>query len=789
MSERRGASPVTWARELALGARFAVTGGPGWTRTALTAVGVGLGAAVLLLAASVPNALEAREERGDARSPGWNQMDPESTQDAVRFASAGTEFRDEDIGGLELQPDAGAATTVEPPPGLGEFPGPGEMVVSPALGRLLESDRGALLAERFDHEVVGTIGAEGLNGPGELFYYLGTDALPDDTGRTTAFGATPDSAGSGEPMPPALVLLIVVICVVLLMPVAVFIATAVRFGGERRDQRLAALRLVGADTDMTRRVAAGEALVGAVFGLLLGAGGFLALRQYLGTVTAWGFSAYPADMVPTPMLAALTLIGVPVSALAVSLFALRGIAIEPLGVVRQSGVRRRRLLWRLIPGMLGLALLLPMAGGSFDGGSTMTQAQAAVGVVLLLAGATMLLPWLVERVVARLGGGPVSWQLATRRLQLSSGTAARTVSGITVSVAGATALYMLFAGASGEATVATGEDTERAQIEVSAWSESGASATELAGTLESLPGVTAALSSVSGWAADPEQPAEEEYRPTTSVVVADCATLREMAHLDACADGDVFLASSPDMTDPVGVVPGQRLEVGLDGSGFPVDGGARPVSWTVPDGAAEVRARTDPTGMETVGVLATPAALDPETVADATTRVMLRTDPGDEEVLERVRNVAWTYETRPSVWELQSERTADELLDIQRALLIGATGVMTVITASMVVSMLEQLRERKRLLSALVAFGTRRTTLGASVLWQTAVPVLLGLILAAVVGTGLGALLMSMVDLPIRGWLAFLPMAGVGAGMIAVVTLVSLPFLWHLMRPDGLRTE
>jgi hypothetical protein len=49
--------------------------------------------------------------------------------------------------------------------------------------------------------------------------------------------------------------------------------------------------------------------------------------------------------------------------------------------------------------------------------------------------------------------------------------------------------------------------------------------------------------------------------------------------------------------------------------------------------------------------------------------------------------------------------------------------------------------------------------------------------------------LMKMVGLPVTNWLAFLPMAGVGAGVIALVTLASMPFLWRLMRPDGLRTE
>src|SRR5690606_16902846 len=123
---------------------------------------------------------------------------------------------------------------------------------SPALDRLLDSDAGAVLAERLDFERVGTIGAEGLSGSGELAFYAGTTDLPepdpeqyelgesDVPMRVDGFGTEPQSRSFGAP----LTLLLVVICVALLMPVAVFVATAVRFGGERRDRRLAALRLV-----------------------------------------------------------------------------------------------------------------------------------------------------------------------------------------------------------------------------------------------------------------------------------------------------------------------------------------------------------------------------------------------------------------------------------------------------------------------------------------------------------------------------------------------------------------
>ncbi|NUK28524.1 hypothetical protein, partial [Streptomyces lunaelactis] len=76
-----------------------------------------------------------------------------------------------------------------------------------------------------------------------------------------------------------------------------------------------------------------------------------------------------------------------------------------------------------------------------------------------------------------------------------------------------------------------------------------------------------------------------------------------------------------------------------------------------------------------------------------------------------------------------------------------------------------------------------------SVLWQTAVPIVLGLALAVTGGIGLGLVLLKLVDKQVADWWAFLPITGVGAALILLVTVLSLPPLWRMMRPDGLRTE
>jgi predicted lysophospholipase L1 biosynthesis ABC-type transport system permease subunit len=120
----------------------------------------------------------------------------------------------------------------------------------------------------------------------------------------------------------------------------------------------------------------------------------------------------------------------------------------------------------------------------------------------------------------------------------------------------------------------------------------------------------------------------------------------------------------------------------------------------------------------------------------------------------------------------------------------GAIVTLLLIGASLLISVLEQLRERKKLLAVLVAFGTRRSTLAQSVLYQTAIPVVLGLVLAMAGGLSLGAMLLAMLSRPVAvDWSGVAAAIGLGAAVVAVVTLLSLPPLWRMMRADGLRTE
>ncbi|MEU3354248.1 ABC transporter permease [Streptomyces sp. NPDC037389] len=779
---------AAWARDLAMGARFAVTGGrESLLRTALVAIGVGLGVALLAIAASVPHLSTAREHRENARSvndqPG-NGRSIEASDRTLLYQAVTSDFHDKPVEGALLRPEGPRAPL---PPGVRALPAPGEMVVSPALDDLLRSADGKLLRERFPYRVAGVIGDQGVMGPDELFYYAGSDRIRLDAPHGPGIHDAPvrierfGHEEGGDPVSPVLVVLMNMTCVVLLLPIGIFIATAVRAGGERRDRRLAALRLVGTDIRATRRIASGEALCGALLGLVVGAAVFLVLRDFASGITIRDVAVSPADLVPSPALAALIAVAVPAVAVIVTLITLRRVTIEPLGVMRHTAPRRRRLWWRLLIPAAGLALLFPLLGGvTMDPyGGDLDTYQVAGGGILVLTGIAALLPWLLEACVARLRGGPVSWQLATRRIESNPGPAARAVGGITVAMAGAIAIQMLFAGVQGEFV----EDLPRHSQMMGVYRGStAAEARSYTNGFRATPGVRDALVTVEQFALK----AKGERGGVTGVTVGDCDTLRRLARLESCRDGDVFIADEPGRSAEL--LPGMALSMG--DLPYKRDGRKpRTYDWRIPASARTVRAVEDPLGRYHRGVLATPSTIDVAALPDPTTDVAIQLEPGNLDAVERVRNTAAAIDPLMRVYRMGGVRKESNYAMIQQALLVGTGLLLALIGAGLTATTLEQLRERKRLMSTLAALGARRTSVVGSVLWQTAIPVVLGTTLAVAGGLGLGWVMLQVVNGTVRDWLGFLPVVGVGAGMIALVTALSLPAAHRMTRPNGLRTE
>ncbi len=118
---------VVVMRELLFGARLTLAGGrTGLVRTLITALGVGLGVAALLLAASLPTIHAERQARAQARDLVPSDSGPAR---AGRLRPHRVPGRGHPGAGCSRPSGPGAAL----PPGLSRLPRPGELFVSPAL--------------------------------------------------------------------------------------------------------------------------------------------------------------------------------------------------------------------------------------------------------------------------------------------------------------------------------------------------------------------------------------------------------------------------------------------------------------------------------------------------------------------------------------------------------------------------------------------------------------------------------------------------------------------------------
>ena len=447
---------------IGLGLRLAVSGGrEAAVRLVILAVAVGLGAGLLLTALSATSAVEAQNARH-----AWLWTGTASV--AAGHAPAGTDplwwgiSGDEFAGQQIVRVDVAATGPSSPvPPGIPRDPAPGQYYASPALASLLRGTPADELADRYPGRLAGPIGDAALPSPDSLYIIVGRTAAQmgrtrgtiEVTGIATAlpgFGGARNPKGLNVTPPQQGVgaggvdLILSVVALALLTPLLIFIGTATRLPAARREQRFAAMRLVGARPRQISVIAAVESTVAAAAGVAAGFGLFFVLRIPLAAVPFTGEPFFPADMSLSLSDILVVALGVPVAAALVARLALRRVQISPLGVARRVTPDPPRA-WRVLPLLAGLAWL-----GFFvvhgRPASVSGQIQALVpGCLLILIGLIIAGPWLTmtgARIMARHASRPGAL-IAARRLADDPRAAFRAVSGLvlvlfitTVAIAG-----------------------------------------------------------------------------------------------------------------------------------------------------------------------------------------------------------------------------------------------------------------------------------------------------------------------------------------------------------------
>jgi hypothetical protein len=412
-----------------LGLRLALRGGrEALIRLVLTTVAVAVGVAVLLCVLAEFHAFQVSNDR-----PCW-----ECTAQAPGSAAPASEelwntsadfYQGQTIERLDV---AALGPRAPVPPGITRLPGPGQYYASPALAALLRTVPRDELGARYPGTLVGTIGDRALSGPGELVIFIGyrpaeLAALPN-TMRVDQIATAPGKQVWSAYFRYAFAVGVLAV----LFPILILIGTATRLSAARREERFAAMRLVGATPVQIGIIASVDAIVSALLGVLAGIGVFLLVRPALAGAALIGTRYFAYNVTPTAAGYIGMLIAVPLASAIASLLSLRRLQISPLGVSR-----------RVTPPPPGFGRVVPLLIGIvlFVAGLVITNKQsiggpAYPGLIIIMIGLVVAGPWLTAQ-AARLFGRLVkgaSAMLAARRLADNPKAAFRTVSGLVLAV-------------------------------------------------------------------------------------------------------------------------------------------------------------------------------------------------------------------------------------------------------------------------------------------------------------------------------------------------------------------
>jgi hypothetical protein len=744
-----------------IGLRLTVAGGrEAIIRLVVIAAAVAIGVGLLLAALAGTNAVHAQSSRAAWLTTSDHNRGAsvnESTSDPLWAMATLDEYRGTVIERVDL---AATGPRSPVPPGIPRLPGPGQFYVSPALSHLLASTPKAMLGDRYQGQQVGIIGRAALPSPNSLVIVIGhTVADLSRVGQQIRSFETAAQGAPGDAHPGRMQLILAVVAGALLIPVLIFIAAATRLAAARREQRFAAMRLIGATPRQVSIVATVEATVAAIAGVAGGLLVFVALRPLLATVPFTGQQFFASDLsLHLPQIAAVV-VGVPALAAVASRVALRRVQISPLGVTRRVTPRSPRA-WRVLPLLAGLGELAYFVGRRPSTTSGQIRAYG-IGFVLAMVGLVIAGPWLTmvgSRLLAGHARRP-STLIAGRRLADNPKAAFRAVSGLIVALFISSAALGIITTILAYRSTATGGAAGRNIL------------TETLGDIDPTmvgkppaPGTTvpagllAHLSAIRGVHAvvethvDPSQPYGPEFGPPTGLV--SCAELARVPFLGRCEAGATTAA-----------VPGSGPT-----SGVPVNRVSR---------ARQVWSPGTFAGASLASLPVT--ALDVSTDGSA----------GAIEGARTAIEAAFPYADTPTtIGDISADNA--QLIEGWRQLATVAIVASLIIAAcSLAVSVASGLMDRKRPFSLLRLSGTPLGVLRRVVALEAALPLVLVAVAAA--GTGLLAahlFLRSQLSESLRP-----PSSGyylaVAAGIAFALGIIAatLPLLERITGPETARNE
>ncbi|MEU8260413.1 FtsX-like permease family protein [Micromonospora sp. NPDC048999] len=748
------------------GLRLSLAGGrEAAARLVIIAAAVALGVGMLLTTLAGMNAVGAQNERYGWLNTSTVPADsPEASAGPLWWLLQEDYYHGRSIGRLDVAVEGPDAPV---PPGIAHLPGPGEYFVSPALGELLRATPAAELGDRFPGHEIGTIGAAALPSPDSLLIVIGrTPAELEPLGARKVpqiNTLSPSHCSNGCPIginQAGMTLVLSVVAAALLFPVLIFIGTATRLAATRREQRFAAMRLVGATPRQISLISAVESTLAASVGVAVGFGVFFAARPGLAIIPFTGEPFFPGDLSLTIVDILAIALGVPLGAVVASWRALRRVQISPLGVSRRVTPKPPHA-WRLVPLVAGLAEMAYFIGRRPPTVNGQITAYLS-GFVLIMIGLVLAGPWLTM-IGARVLAGRASRAatlIAGRRLADNPQAGFRSVSGLIVALfvtsvaTGTITTYVANRGAPRTDSVAA---TSLAKV---FWREDGPAPTadQIPAGLSTIPGVR----SVTVVHANPvdRPPVEVRSKPTDSESasyrawwpgVITCAELDRLAVFGSCPAGAQVVAVPDDL-------------IGMRAWDLTSDS----YVW----GAADI----------------SPVEVDRQPIRSVVVNTTSRS------AFEQARTMLINtfplgrFPASVGEWESNSRRQMNQYQQLANVIMLAS---LPIAGCSLAVSVAGGLSDRKRPFSMLRLTGMQLRTLRGVVALETVVP----LLLVAAVAIGMGFLAAHLFlraqlgyTLLAPGRSFYLMVAGGLAVSLGIVAL-TLPLLRRITGPETARNE
>ena len=335
-------------------------------------------------------------------------------------------------------------------------PRPGEYYLSKALADAVAEYPEDNILARFgkNTKYLGVIPSEYTASPDALMIVRGasaeevaeSDAFTKSQGQPSYFADVyrTDANGlkSDAKIDPVAVIVFGVGGTILLFPIVIFVSVATQLGAAQREKRYAALRLIGATKRQVGRVLMLESLLASVVGVIIGLGAFWLLQAPLQDFKMDGMRFNPSDLALTGTQYAL-IIGL---TLGLTMFVnwrrMRRAQISPLGVSRSVEKVKKLRAWRALVPALGIAFF---AWLSSKPGRDWLDANKESAIPMLLLTAALLLVmfglimaggWLTNKLslLAARWANNGSMLIAGKRTAVHSRTVFRSVSGVVLAL-------------------------------------------------------------------------------------------------------------------------------------------------------------------------------------------------------------------------------------------------------------------------------------------------------------------------------------------------------------------